>query len=139
MTLDEIRKNLYTEEKEKPFLHHIYICVAAGCLSFHSDKVLKALVQTIQAHSRRSDILIRWGGEEFILMIPINNKANLYKRLNSLREVIEQQRVPSVDNITVSIGAAIHSKADSIEDTIKHADNNLYSSKKNGRNQTTVD
>ncbi|MFA5646026.1 MAG: NuoF family protein [Candidatus Ratteibacteria bacterium] len=62
MTLDEIRKNLYTEEKEKPFLHHIYICVAAGCLSFHSDKVLKALAAEVEKQGLSEEVEVKGVG-----------------------------------------------------------------------------
>ena len=102
------------------------------------DEVLKNLVQTIQTRSRQSDTLIRWGGEEFILLLPINNEADLYKILDSLRKTVEEERLPVIGNITISIGASIHSNLETFEETIKRADKNLYSSKENGRNQVTI-
>jgi diguanylate cyclase (GGDEF)-like protein/PAS domain S-box-containing protein len=102
------------------------------------DNVLKQLVNTIKRNSRQNDILIRWGGEEFILLMPINNEKNLHKTLESLREVIARETVPVVGNITVSIGASIYKTPESIEDTINRSDNNLYTSKKSGRNKVTV-
>jgi diguanylate cyclase (GGDEF)-like protein/PAS domain S-box-containing protein len=102
------------------------------------DKVLKQLVTSIQNNSRQNDILIRWGGEEFILIIPINNKSDLYKTLESLRKIIEKETMPVVKNITISIGASIYKHPESIDETIKRSDENLYVSKKSGRNLVTV-
>jgi diguanylate cyclase (GGDEF)-like protein/PAS domain S-box-containing protein len=102
------------------------------------DDVLKSLVRIIQENSRASDTLIRWGGEEFILLIPIKNEASFYKTLESLRKTIQNEKLPIVGNITVSIGGALHTQVKTIEDTIRQADKNLYSAKANGRNQVII-
>ncbi|MBN2815862.1 MAG: PAS domain S-box protein [Campylobacterales bacterium] len=104
------------------------------------DNVLKILVNTIHENSRESDVLIRWGGEEFILLLALKNKNSLEKILNKLRVKIELTKIPRVGNITVSIGATIYDSQlhHSLEDVLKVADKNLYISKHEGRNRVTI-
>lgn len=102
------------------------------------DEVLKNLVRAIQSYSRESDVLIRWGGEEFILLLPIKNENNLSKALEHLRELIAQEPMPKIGHITISIGAAICGNRESIEESIKRADEKLYISKNSGRNRVTL-
>lgn len=102
------------------------------------DEVLKLLVQTIQNNSRKSDTLIRWGGEEFVLILAINSEEFLFKTLNTLRETISKVKMPMGKNITVSIGATMHKNTQTIEKNLKRADGNMYSSKQNGRNRVTI-
>jgi diguanylate cyclase (GGDEF)-like protein/PAS domain S-box-containing protein len=102
------------------------------------DEVLKILVNLIKEHSRDNDVLIRWGGEEFLLMMPINKKQNLQKKLDSLRELVQNTKIDKIGNVTISIGASFHNEDESIESTIKRSDAALYNSKHNGRNLVTI-
>lgn len=102
------------------------------------DEVLKLLVQTIHNNSRQSDTLVRWGGEEFVLILAINSEDNLHKTLDSLRETIAKVEMPMGKNITVSIGATMHKSTQTIEENLKRADKNMYHSKQNGRDKVTV-
>lgn len=102
------------------------------------DEILKILVTTIWKNTRESDTLIRWGGEEFILLMPIKNQESLHKKLDALRLSIENTAMPHVGNITVSIGACVYDTTTDIEESIKTADDNLYNSKNNGRNRVTI-
>lgn len=102
------------------------------------DEVLKRLVGAIENNSRESDILIRWGGEEFILLIPVKNESNLSRALEYLRAVVSKEYMPVAGHITISIGASIYERIESIEECIKIADKKLYISKKNGRNRVTI-
>lgn len=101
------------------------------------DKVLINLVELIQKHSRDNDVLIRWGGEEFILLMPINTDKNLLKKLEHLREIIEKTKIETVGNITISIGATFVTD-DPIDESIKRADTALYISKNSGRNKVSI-
>ncbi len=53
------------------------------------DKVLIQFVDTLHKNSRKNDILVRWGGEEFIMILKIDEASNLQKILESLRKSIE--------------------------------------------------
>ena len=105
------------------------------------DKVLRQVVSTVSANIRESDQLIRWGGDEFIL---ICQSVDSYGRekvadkiLNCVRDIefmVEGQMIP----ITVSIGCSNFRTEDKdILEIISRADVALYRSKEQGRDQWT--
>jgi len=102
------------------------------------DYVLVELVEKIHTFSRTEDILIRWGGEEFLLLLQIESYEGLFKALDNIRKIIENHYFEDVKKVTVSIGATIYTKNEPIETTIKRADNGLYKSKEEGRNRVTI-
>lgn len=102
------------------------------------DEVLKHFVNTVHKSSRDEDIFIRWGGEEFILILKIMTKANFFKVLDHLREVIEMENFPVVGQKTCSIGGSIYEHGEQIENTIKRADEAVYEAKENGRNMVVI-
>lgn len=102
------------------------------------DQALIHFVKTIHKFSRENDILIRWGGEEFILVLKINSLENLEKALNHIRKVIEIQNFPTIGQKTCSIGGTIYKKSETIETTIKRADEAVYEAKSNGRNNVVI-
>jgi len=101
------------------------------------DDVLKKFVAAIQQNSRKEDILIRWGGEEFILALKVESKTDLFKILENLRKKIETQEFPTVGKKTCSIGATMY-KGEDIYTTIKRADTALYEVKDKGRNHIKI-
>lgn len=102
------------------------------------DLVLKKFVETIHKFSRDSDILIRWGGEEFILFLKVKTQNDLLQALEHLRKVIQMQDFPVIGQKTCSIGGTIYNHSEKIEDTIKRADEGVYQAKKNGRNKVVI-
>lgn len=102
------------------------------------DEVLKHFVSTVHKFSRVDDIFIRWGGEEFILIVKIQTKADLSKVLEHLRKVIEIQNFPTVGQKTCSIGGTLYKEGEDIEQTIKRADEAVYDAKAAGRNRVVV-
>jgi len=103
------------------------------------DEVLIKFVDTINRHSREYDILIRWGGEEFILILKLNKKEDLSRILEKLRNIIETVSFPQVGNITCSMGATVHKDNENIYETIKRADKAVYDAKAQGRNKVIID
>lgn len=99
------------------------------------DNVLKQFVDVIHRNSRADDTLIRWGGEEFILVLKVNCENVLKDVLEKLRSLIENENFDTVGKITCSIGATVYKDLEDINDTIKRADEFVYEAKKNGRNQ----
>ena len=99
------------------------------------DEVLKHFVSTVHKFSWVDDIFIRWGGEEFILIVKVLTKADLSKVLEHLRKVIEIQNFPTVGQKTCSIGGTLYQEGEDIEQTIKRADEALYKAKKMGRDR----
>lgn len=94
---------------------------------------------------RRSDIVARFGGEEFIVVAQHDEHNGVLNKLEALREEIAQHVFPHDEHqcfsITISIGAmtAPASYSENIDDWIKLADEQLYLSKNNGRNRLTLE
>lgn len=102
------------------------------------DYVLKHLVATVHDKIRKDDKLIRWGGEEFLLIVEVDSIDTLYNIIESLRQTIEDEKFDNAGALTCSFGIAIHSESRSIHQTIKEADTALYNSKESGRNRVTI-
>lgn len=101
------------------------------------DRTLVQVANLIKANIRKSDILGRYGGEEFCLFIPYTEKASLMKVAEKIRKKIEDV-TKTVIPVTVSIGVAsgfIEKDAENeIDELIKHADESLYQAKNSGKN-----
>ena len=101
------------------------------------DEVLRETVEICNQALRNSDMLFRYGGEEFVVMLPgVNAKgaALVAERLRNMIEkhvfVAQQQTIP----VTMSIGTASVTLKDKVEDLIARADKALYQAKHAGRN-----
>lgn len=102
------------------------------------DEVLIQFVRTIEKYSRADDILIRWGGEEFIMILKIESTESLKKALEHIRKVIELEEFPKIGKKTCSIGGTIYKEKEDIAKTIKRADDAVYEAKESGRNQVII-
>ncbi len=105
------------------------------------DDVLVLLSSTLQDKCRKSDIICRWGGEEFLILLPNTNKDGAYKRAEKLRTIIEKISIELDEDkklsFTVSIGVSqiVFDKKNCLETAIQQADDRLYKAKKSGRNR----
>ena len=99
------------------------------------DEVLIEFANILKINSRETDIVGRWGGEEFLIIIPQTNKNSILQFAKNLKSKIEKNKFNTVDKITVSIGVSIYKVDESTESTVTRADDALYISKNNGRNQ----
>lgn len=101
------------------------------------DLVLKEVSNTFVANLRTEDIVCRWGGEEFLILIP--NKLDVTLQLaERLREQVAQLSFPIDEgafSITMTFGVSEYIIGYRIEKIIKIADDNLYRGKNNGKNQ----
>ena len=105
------------------------------------DNVLKFVANTFIANSRPFDRYGRWGGEEFIGIMPNVNVDDLKLLGNRLRSLTENSYIIHENkklHITISIGATLVNENDSIDSIIKRADSLLYKSKSAGRNCVTI-
>lgn len=102
------------------------------------DDVLINFVKVVKKFSREEDILIRWGGEEFILLLKIASHDSLEKALEHIRKVIELEKFNTIGNLTCSIGATLYLENEDIFKTIKRADEAVYKAKNNGRNKVEI-
>ncbi|HTA75741.1 MAG TPA: GGDEF domain-containing protein [bacterium] len=106
------------------------------------DEVLKAFSVLIKNTIRPGDIAARFGGEEFVCILPNCKKEEAIKVAERIREVMEKnvlyfKKTPV--KITVSVGVATHDgKVTQYQDLIRLADRALYQAKENGRNKVEV-
>lgn len=104
------------------------------------DKVLKDLSHHFKTMTRQQDIVARWGGEEFLFLLPDTNLHNAKQAAENIRAKIEKIPFIAADQtifITLSIGVANLAEQRSITDSIAKADKYLYMAKQNGRNQVS--
>jgi diguanylate cyclase (GGDEF)-like protein len=105
------------------------------------DKVLVDIAKTISMHLSKDDIIARWGGEEFLFALPNCTESQAYEKIERLRQAIEALSLITVkpdQQVTMSFGVCQWLPKNTFEQTITLADNALYKSKHNGRNQTSM-
>ena len=98
------------------------------------DRVLKSLVDLVQRNLRSSDVLVRWGGEEFLLVLGVGDEQGLATVLENLRARIEALELPGIAGITCSFGATLYDPETPADTVLKQADIALYDAKRRGRN-----
>ncbi|PAU80765.1 diguanylate cyclase [Halovibrio salipaludis] len=106
------------------------------------DRVLKEIAGELDRSRRHGDLLARWGGEEFILLLPETTDAEARTVAERLRYNIERLRINDRNRTircTISIGiASRHSEHVTLDHTIAVADEKLYTAKVQGRNQVSM-
>ena len=105
------------------------------------DRVLVALAGLLTAHMRKIDVISRWGGEEFLALLPRTDKEGAAKLAEKIRSVVEKATVASCGKkifVTVTIGVSVFDHSPSVDQSIKEADEALYEGKKYGRNRVVV-
>lgn len=111
------------------------------------DKILKLFVDTVKQNIRNSDVIIRYGGEEFIIMLPTIKRAKGQEVLEKIRDAFEKVVLDfNGESIktTVSIGMIEIEpkeafKSSLIDEYLMRVDQKLYLAKKNGRNRVEID
>ena len=101
------------------------------------DKVLKEIASLVQKNMRTDDIFSRYGGEEFIAILPETDKIKAMELADRLRNKIEKKIITYKDNtikITASFGVAQMEQCADMEKIIQDVDTMLYKAKLNGRN-----
>jgi diguanylate cyclase (GGDEF)-like protein/PAS domain S-box-containing protein len=99
------------------------------------DKVIVKLVKIAKETTRESDYMIRWGGEEFIVITQIKVIEQLETIAEHIRVAIENDTFDPVPKVTASFGIATSEANDTLESLVKKADDALYSAKNSGRNK----
>ena len=99
------------------------------------DRVLRSVAQTVQEQMRNLDILIRWGGEEFIVVSVETDRAEAQQVAERLRTAIEAS--PHQNNVhpTGSFGITQMQDDDTLDSFLRRVDDKLYEAKSSGRNK----
>ena len=105
------------------------------------DRALQAFTATVRASVRDTDVLARWGGEEFVLMLcdtRLDDGHELLERVRAAVAGLQVLHVPEAVHFTVSAGLAQHLPDETIEHTLERADQALYTAKALGRDRVAV-
>ncbi|KYJ87210.1 GGDEF domain-containing response regulator [Sulfurovum riftiae] len=103
------------------------------------DRYLKTLAATLKEVLRSHDIIGRWGGEEFIILLPNTSLAQAETVARNLKKRITEINCPSIGPRTASFGLAKLRKNDTLEGIIQRADEALLRAKKLGKNRIEVE
>lgn len=101
----------------------------------YGDEVLILMANLMRNSFRRYDRLYRFGGEEFIVLLRNVRLDGALEKLEQFRAKMEKYDFPQVGRVTISVGFAAVTVADSPSQIIGHADEALYYAKEHGRNQ----
>ncbi len=102
------------------------------------DFLLKEIASLLHRRVRGQDIVARWGGDEFILLLPDTDLDGAYYLAESIRSSVARMSFNyegAIFSVTISIGIAEHKIGTNLEDTIALADLALYRAKEEGRNR----
>ncbi|MRS13301.1 diguanylate cyclase [Enterobacteriaceae bacterium RIT691] len=99
------------------------------------DEVLVQLARILEACSRKGDLIFRWGGEEFVLLLPRTALNSALDVAESIRDNVMQMRNEELPAFTVSIGVASHQAEETIDELFRRVDKALYQAKNDGRNR----
>lgn len=105
------------------------------------DKVLMKVADCLQDTAGTDNLAVRWGGEEFILYFPNKTQEEVFKKMEELRQEIEELVIPAAGKhicITITSGIACGLSDSNYEKVIRSADEKLYLGKQRGRNRVVV-
>lgn len=102
------------------------------------DQVLQTLATAMAQTARRSDYVGRWGGEEFMVLLPDTPLEQARELAERLRKAVQQAEYSFPEGVTMSCGLAALSGQDAAPDVVARADQALYEAKRAGRNQVAV-
>lgn len=101
------------------------------------DQVLKSISKNLLATVKDKGIVSRWGGEEFLILLPETNILPAKTLAENIRQSIQNEIIIYDDSpvsVTLTLGVTVNKDLETIDDTIRTSDNALYSGKNNGRN-----
>ncbi len=102
------------------------------------DTILKELSELVRQNIRQSEYFVRWGGEEFIILMPGTGLQGAKMVAEKLRRVVESATFSEVGKVTCSFGVTQLLEEDTITSFLQRADEALYEAKKDGRNRVKV-
>lgn len=103
------------------------------------DTVLREVAVYANGNTRRTDLLSRWGGEEFLLLMTHSDLASARLKADHLRQQLKNRAFHHTIHLTASFGVTTYYPYDSATSMLERADAALYRAKRNGRNCVEVD
>ncbi len=102
------------------------------------DEVLVKLCESIAAVIRETDIFARWGGEEFMIMLPNTSLDGAKTMAENLRKTVESANFGKAGTITASFGVSEYIPDSNMREMLKKVDDALYAAKRGGRNMVVA-
>lgn len=105
------------------------------------DEALKIVSRTLHGAIRAGDVIARWGGEEFAVIVEASDREGLEEAAERLRVLVEKSEVHfngSRESITVSVGGALATETDTAESLFERADEMVRAAKRAGRNRIAI-
>ncbi|MCX7790294.1 MAG: diguanylate cyclase [Chloroflexaceae bacterium] len=106
------------------------------------DTLLREVGWIFREHMRKSDIACRYGGEEFLLVLPGSGVEDTVQRLEQIRDLVHALQIDfhgrRLEPVSVSVGVAAYTGAGGVEELLRAADEALYAAKHAGRNTIVV-
>ncbi len=102
------------------------------------DRVLRELTELVSQNMRMHDLVARWGGEEFMIIVANTGKEGAAKLAEKLRGLIEKNLFHEEASVRCSFGVTDYVKDDTFEQIVQKADLALYHAKSRGRNRVEV-
>lgn len=99
------------------------------------DMVLIELARKLGRGARETDIVGRWGGEEFLLVCPETPREVAMGMAERLRRSFDEEELPHVGRVTASFGVGVFQPDDDLDHLLRRVDQALYRAKSNGRNR----
>ena len=102
------------------------------------DQVLKAVTRVAKDNLRPGDVLVRWGGEEFLIVAPKTDARSGFELAEKVRNAIAEATIVGCDGVKASLGVSQLGPQESLENALHRADIALYRAKETGRNRCIV-
>jgi diguanylate cyclase (GGDEF)-like protein len=102
------------------------------------DRVLVALAGVLRRQVRASDVLVRTGGDEVLVVLPGATAAAARMLGERMRDAVAHERMPDADPVTISVGAGEWDGREEISQLLERVDRALYASKSGGRNRVEI-
>lgn len=109
------------------------------------DQVLRLVGQCLRSNVKGKDLAARFGGEEFVVILPDTTLENAARVANDIRKTVESKKIvqkstgKDMGTVTLSLGVAQYVRGEQIADLLNRADACLYSAKRAGRNQVVTE
>ena len=100
------------------------------------DMVLKRLARLVKVNIRRADIFGRWGGEEFLIILPLVQEPAAFAE--KLRKMVESTVFDKGIKVTISLGVTAYREGDTMDTILRRVDAGLYRAKREGKNRYYV-
>lgn len=102
------------------------------------DEVLRSFARVMRDNVRSSDFIARFGGEEFVVIVPETSREGLLVTATHIQQAMLRQQIDGLDkSVTASFGLSLLGAADDVDSLLLRADRALYESKHQGRNTVT--